>query len=203
MGSQAAARPPEEKKSPGALSCSWWAATGCLHLQWYMQGGVGGWSWVEGRQEKGTERLGKITALNMLRPLRSFPIHLRAFPFLASKTITFQVVTSKMEKQTKHDTEHCNYVTPYCQAFQKHGFENADENMFAFSFAMTFDNDGNISNSRTNILAGHAIFSIAWTGTGNLCWKFPMNPGIWIGNKTVEKRRSDILSHSVWFHSGG
>lgn len=63
-----------------------------------------------------------------------------------------------MEQQTKHDTEHRNYVTPFCRAFQKCGLENVDENMFAFSFEMTFDNANNISNSHTNILAVHAIF---------------------------------------------
>lgn len=105
----------------------------------------------------------------MLRPFRSFPIHLSSFPFLAIESITFHVVTSKMEQQTKHDTEHRNYMTPFCRAFQKCGLEYADENLFAFSSEMTFDNAGNISSSRTNILAGHAIFSIAWTGTGNLC----------------------------------
>lgn len=63
-----------------------------------------------------------------------------------------------MEKQTKHDTEHRDYVTPFCRPFQKSGLENADENMFTFSFEMTFDNAGNISNSCKNILAGHDIF---------------------------------------------
>lgn len=84
-----------EKEGPGALSRSCRAAKVCLHLQWYMRGGVGGWSWEEGRQEKGSERFGEITALNMLRPLRSFPIHSCSFPFLDRETITFHTVTSK------------------------------------------------------------------------------------------------------------
>lgn len=83
------------EKGPEALSRLCRAAMGCLHLQWYMWGGVGGWSWEEGRQEKGTEHFREITALNMLRPLRSFSIHLLSFPFLDRENITFHVVTLK------------------------------------------------------------------------------------------------------------
>lgn len=80
------------------------------------------------------------------------------FSFFGQGDYNFLRGDIKIEKQTKHDTEHRNYLTLFCRPFQESGLESADENMFAFSFAMTFDNAGNISNSCKNILQALTFF---------------------------------------------